>query len=157
VKRSPGSRKLLLAVHIVSTVGALGVDLVLLALGVAGLRGAEPRTIYPAAQLVGQWLLVPLALTGLTTGVGLALLTRWSPLRHGWVATKLAITTVLAATVLAVLVPRLSRVADAAVGAAPHLLTDAERVPLVAAPAAAVGLLALNVALGVYKPRRGGR
>jgi hypothetical protein len=59
MRLSPRGRNLLLTVHLVATVSVLGTDLVLLALGVAGLRGADPRTVYPAAHLVGQWLVAP--------------------------------------------------------------------------------------------------
>jgi hypothetical protein len=42
-------RNLLLTVHVGASVSVLGTDLVLLALGIAGLTGADPLTIYPAA------------------------------------------------------------------------------------------------------------
>jgi hypothetical protein len=37
-------RTALLTVHIVASVGAIGAALVLLAFGITGLRGADPRT-----------------------------------------------------------------------------------------------------------------
>jgi len=63
------------------------------------------------------------------------------------VAIKLAITVALTPVVLFVLVPRL----DAA-AAADQLFAESQRVQLVIAPAVASSLLALNVALAVYKP-----
>ena len=68
-------RKLLLKVHMAATVSVLGMDLVLLALGIAGMGGADPRTIYPAAYLVSARLVAPLAILSLGTGLLLAVLT----------------------------------------------------------------------------------
>ena len=68
-------RKLLLTLHVVATVSVLGIDLVLLLLGLASLGGANPQTIYPAAYLVGVWLMAPLAVISLGTGLLLGVLT----------------------------------------------------------------------------------
>lgn len=70
-------------------------------------------------------------------------------------AIKLTLTVVMAGLVLFLLVPKLNRAADAAMGLTPHPLADAERMRLAVAPAVACTLLVLNVALSVYKP--GGR
>ncbi len=145
-------RKLLLSVHVVATVSVLGTDLVLLALGLSSLSGADPRTIYPAAHLVSARLVAPLAVLALLTGLLLGVLTPWGLLRYWWVTIKLAITAVLTGVVLFVLVPGLGATADAVSGLPPHLLTIGERLPLVVAPALASTLLALNVVLAIFKP-----
>ena len=146
-------RTTLLIIHIIVTVAALGTDLALLALGVAGLRGADPRTVYPAGHLLGQWLMVPLAVASLATGLTLSLTTGWKPFVHGWVILKAAITLLLTGLLLASLVPALGRAADAATGTAAGPLTHAQQTLLVAAPAGAAALLTVNVLLGVVKPR----
>jgi hypothetical protein len=145
-------RKLLLTVHVVATVSVLGADLVLLLLGLSSLSGADPRTIYPAAHLVGARLVAPLAVLSLSTGLPLGILTPWGLFKYWWVTIKLAITTVLTGVVLFVLVPRLGAAADAVSGPAPSLSTSAERLPLVIAPALASTLLLLMVALAIFKP-----
>ena len=150
---STRQRTLLLTIHVIVTVAVLGADLVMLALGISGLRGADPRTVYPAAHLVGQWLAAPLAVASLASGVLLAATTQWKPLRHRWVTVKGVITLVLTGLLLAVLVPGLGRAADAAAGPAPHPLTHRQQILYVLAPATASALLAFNVALGMYKPR----
>ncbi len=145
--------------HVLATVGVFGADLVLLVLGASSVVGADPRTFYPGAHLIGQILVQPLASASLGTGMALALLTPWGLFRYWWTAIKLAITTALTIVVLLVLVPRLGAAADAAAGPGSQALTTAERVPLMLAPALGSSLLALNVALAVYKPRwrlRGG-
>ena len=144
-------RKLVLTVHIATTVSVLGTDLALLALGLSSVGGADPRTIYPAAHLVSTWLVAPLAVLSLGTGLLLGILTPWGLFRYWWVTIKLAVTAVLTGVVLFVLVPRLGAAAAAVTGPAPRLLPIGERLPLVVAPAVASTLLALNVVLAIFK------
>jgi hypothetical protein len=125
---------------------------VLLVLGISSVRGADPQTIYPAAHLVATWLLAPLAALALGTGVLLGLLTHWGLLRYWWVTIKLALTAILTGVILFVLVPRLGVAADAATALKPSPFTDAERLPLLVAPAAGITLLILAVVLAIYKP-----
>ncbi|MCW2676596.1 MAG: hypothetical protein JWR70_1636 [Modestobacter sp.] len=146
----PRWRKLLLTVHVAGSVGLLGTDATVVALGVAGLRGSDPRTVYPAAELIGTTLLLPLVLVALTSGVALSLLTPWGLLRHWWVAVKFALT--VAGTVLAflVLVPALGVAADAA--RAGTVLAAVPRLQLVRDAGAASVVLLTTVALSVHKP-----
>jgi Predicted integral membrane protein (DUF2269) len=148
----PAWRKLLLTVHVITAVSVLGIDLALLVLGIWSVRGADPQTIYPAAHLVATWLLAPLAIVALGTGVLLGLLTQWGLLRYWWVTIKLALTAILTTIILFVLVPRLGVAADAATALDSSPFTDAERLALLIAPAAGVALLILIVALAIYKP-----
>ncbi len=78
----PRWRNFILTIHIVASVGVLGADLALLALGAAGLRGAAAPTVYPAAHLLGSRVVAPLAVVALTTGILLGLVTRWGLLRR---------------------------------------------------------------------------
>ena len=146
-------RTALLIVHLVVTVAALGTDLALLALGVAGLRGADPRTVYPAGHLLGHWLMVPLAVASLATGLTLSVSTGWKPFVHGWVTVKAAITVLLTGLLVASLVPALGRAADAATGTAAAPLTHAPADTAGRRTAGAAALLTVNVLLGVVKPR----
>jgi hypothetical protein len=146
----PNARNLLLTVHVAATVSALGADLVLLVLGVAGASGADPRTVYPASSIIGSMLMAPLAAASLASGLALALLTRWGVFRYWWVTIKLAITASLTALVVLVLVPRLAAAArSVALGTA---LTDAERTQLVITPMVGCSLLVLTITLAVFKP-----
>ena len=79
---SPPRRKLLLTVHVATAVSVLGTDLVLLVLGISSVRGADPQTVYPAADLIATWVLAPLAILALGSGVLLGLLTRWGLFRY---------------------------------------------------------------------------
>ena len=149
---APSGRRALLSAHIVSAVALLGADAVVLALGVAGLSGWEPRTVYPAMHLVATDLMAPLAALGLITGVALATTSRWGLFRHAWVTAKLVITTLGTAAILAALVPGTGRAA--AIAASADRVTQRQEILFVLVPAVTVSLLVLNTVLGVYKPRR---
>jgi hypothetical protein len=151
MRLSSRTRNGLLTVHLVTAVGALGADLVLLTLGLSGLLGADPITIYPAAALIGSAIVVPLAVVALASGVLLGLLTSWGLFRYWWTAMKLTIAAALIVAVVVVLAPRLGASADAAMAGRPF--TAAERQALVIAPVVGTSLLAVNVGLAVFKPR----
>ena len=144
-------RNLLLAIHVAAAVGVLGADLVLLTFGVAGVAGADPLTIYPAARLAGVYVVAPLALVTLATGLPLGLLTPWGLFTYWWVTIKLAIVLVLTGAVLFVLVPSLGATAAAVSGAGPRLETG-QLLPLMLAPAVASSLLLVALLLAVFKP-----
>lgn len=145
-------RKALLTAHVASAVSVLGTDLVLVVLGISSVGGADPRTIYPAADLIATWLLAPLAILALGTGVLLGLITHWGLFRYWWVTIKLTLTTILTGVVLFVLVPRLSAAAAMATGPSAQTFAIADRLPLAVAPAGGVTLLLIAVILAVYKP-----
>lgn len=148
----PPWRKSLLAGHVVVAVSLIGSDLVLIALGVSGLRGADPQIVYPAAHTVDAWIVAPLAILALATGILQAVVSEWGLVTYWWVTTKLAITAAAAVVVIVVLEPRLAASAGAAM--AGESFSAAERLPLVIAPSVAVALLVLNVTLGLFKPGR---
>lgn len=142
-----------------SAVSLIGADLVLVALGISGVRGADPQTVYPAAYLVESWLVTPLVVVALGTGVLQAVLSPWGLVRYWWVTIKLATTALFTLLVVFVLVPRLAETAGAAT--AGQAFTAAERLPLAIVPLVAIAVLVLNVVLGISKPdwrvRRGSR
>ncbi|MFR9774825.1 hypothetical protein ACL02O_02055 [Micromonospora sp. MS34] len=144
---SPAGRKALLTVHLVTSLGWLGADLVLLTLGVAGLRGADPEVVYPTAGLLVTWLFAPLSVAVWLIGVISALLTPWGLLRWRWVLVKFAITTVMLGLVLLALTPRVRELGALGADASPHLRAD-----LVVAPAVSTTLLLVATVLSTYKP-----
>jgi hypothetical protein len=153
-------RNLLLTVHIVVAVGALGTDAILLTLGVTGLvsgDGELVRAAYLAMDLLVAVVLVPLALAALLTGVLLGLGTRWGLVRHWWVLAKLTLTIVLATAAVFLLRPSLNEAAASALALPTAELAGAGigQVAVRAATAPAVGVLLLTTAvvLAVFKPR----
>jgi hypothetical protein len=152
-------RNLLLSVHIVVAVGALGTDAILLTLGVTGLVSGDPELIrapYLAMDLLVAVVLVPLALAALLTGTLLGLGTRWGLVRHWWVLTKLTLTIVLASAAVFLVRPSLNEAAATALALPLAELAGAgiDQVAVRAATTPAVGVLLLTTAvvLAVYKP-----
>jgi hypothetical protein len=153
---TPRLRKLTLTAHVVSSVGWLGAVAAFLALAVAGLTSHDAqmvRAAYLAMDLTTRFVIVPLALAALFTGLVQSLGTPWGLFRHYWVLFKLLL------TVLAVLVllQQPARISNLAGVASQTTLGTADlrflRTSLVVH--AAVGLVVLLVVagLGVYKPR----
>ncbi|MFG2059216.1 hypothetical protein ACGFI9_34880 [Micromonospora sp. NPDC048930] len=144
---SPAGRKALLTLHLVTSLGWLGADLVLLTLGIAGLRGADPEVVYPTAGLLVTWLFAPLSVAVWLVGVASALLTPWGLLRWRWVLVKFGLTTVMLGLVLLLLTPRVRHLGDLGAAADAHL-----RVDLVVAPGVSTTLLLIATVLSTYKP-----
>jgi hypothetical protein len=143
---TPRWRKALLTVHIVTSVGWLGISAVLVTLGAAGAAGADPEVVYPAIGLIGTVLLTPLVVAAWVFGVLSSLLTPWRVFKHWWVVVKLVATTILTVLVLFLLGPTLRL---AATGAA---LAPEAHEQLLAAPIVQTVALIVITVLSTYKP-----
>ncbi|MFH8447361.1 DUF2269 family protein [Streptomyces sp. NPDC018026] len=89
------ARRAFLVVHVLASAAWLGLTLGLLALGVTAATGASPVAVEAAVRcmkLFADWLLLPLALLTLVSGLVLALGTPWGLARHRWVYTKFWLT-----------------------------------------------------------------
>src|SRR3954469_7202290 len=92
---APGLRKLVLTVHLTVSVGWIGAVVAYLALGVAAVTSPDPQTVraaWIAMELTGWYVIVPLALAALLTGIVMALGTPWGLFRHYWVLISLGLT-----------------------------------------------------------------
>ena len=99
---TPSLRKFALTVHLTFSVGWIGAVAAYLALVVAAMTSedAQPlRAAWLAMELIGWYVIVPLALASLLTGFVLSLATPWGLFRHYWVLSSLALT-ILATVVL---------------------------------------------------------
>lgn len=77
---TPAARKLNLTAHVSSSVGWLGAVGAFLVLGIAGLISQDADTVrgaYLAMNLIGQFMIVPLSVASLTTGLVQSLGTQW--------------------------------------------------------------------------------
>ncbi len=91
---TPRLRKLALTAHVTSSVGWLGGIATVLALAVTGLASQDAqlvRAAYVAMEPIGWFVLVPLSLASLLTGLVQSLGTTWGLFRHYWVVAKLLI------------------------------------------------------------------
>ena len=153
---SLGVRKLALTAHVTTWVSWLGAVVAFLALAVAGLTSHDAQTVraaYLAMELTGWFVIVPLSVASLLTGILQSLGTPWGLLRHYWVVVKLVMT-VLATAVLLVHMRPISFVASVAATTA---LSSADlrgvRTQLVFDAGAALLVLLVTTTLSVYKPR----
>lgn len=151
----PAGRKLILTLHIIASVGWIGAVVGFLALAVAGFSSQNAllvRGAFLSMDVTAWFVLIPLSLASLFTGLTLSLLTKWGLFRNYWVLAKLLIN-VLASMLLLMYVQSLGSLA-AIVATSPvsggNLLSSSDSLPHSIA-----ALLALLIAtlLSVYKPR----
>jgi hypothetical protein len=148
----PPVRKLLLGAHLASSVGWIGAVLAYMALGVAAVTTEDVQTVraaWTAMELTGWYVIVPVALVSLLTGVVIAVGTKWGLFRHYWVLISFALT-VIATVVLVLHMPTVSSMADVAQHARGASL-DALGGDLVHSGMGLVILLVVHT-LNVYKP-----
>jgi hypothetical protein len=150
-----GVRKLALTTHITSSVGWLGSVVTFLALAIAGVTSGESQTVraaYVAMHLTTWFVIVPLSLASLLTGLIDSLGTPWGLFRHYWVVTK-ALLTLLATIILLVHTQPIDRVADMA-SRMDLVAGDLRqvRLQLVGDAAAALFVLCVTTTLSIYKP-----
>ncbi|MFB7475660.1 DUF2269 domain-containing protein [Kitasatospora sp. NPDC056184] len=148
------ARRVWLVVHVACSVGWLGLTAGVLALGIAGRFSDDPDTVraaYLAQRIFADWLLIPVSLLSLLSGVLLSLGTTWGLLRHRWVATKFWLT--LAATLASIFALR-AFIHDAAGQVAAGTVPPDGRAPhvLVIAPSVALTIYLFATVLSVVKP-----
>jgi len=153
---SPGLRKFALTAHITFSIGWFGAVAAFLALSIAGLTSENiqmVRAAYLAMELTTWFVIVPLALASLLTGVVSSLGTRWGLFQYYWVLVKLLVT-VLSTLILLIHTPPISLLAGAATKT---VVFSAElqkaQLQMVIASGAALVVLLIITALSVYKPR----
>ena len=154
---SPALRKLSLTVHISCSVGWIGSVGAFLVLSIAGLWSHDPeivRSAYLSMNVIGQFLIVPLGVLALLTGLIQALGTPWGLFRYYWVLVKFALT--IGATSLLLLhqftavVDAAKRVSETATGVMPNVGRLGPQ--LVGDAAFAVVILLGITAISIYKP-----
>lgn len=151
---SPGVRKFALTAHVISSVGWLGAVAAFLALAVAGLAGRDAQTVrgsYLAMELTGRYVIVPLCIASLMTGLVQSMVTQWGLFRHYWVLVKFLIT-VVSAGILFVYTKTLNHLGGLASDATLSVDVLRNPSPVLHSGAALLALL-VATALSVYKPR----
>ncbi len=150
---SPRVRRFALATHLTVAVGWIGAAAAYLALGVTAANSEDPGTVrgaWIAMELIGWFVIVPLAGASVITGLVMALGTRWGLFRHYWVLFSFALT-IFATVILLLHMPKVSSEADVARTAdSAHLDRLGGDVPH---PAIGLVLLLVILVLNIYKPR----
>lgn len=147
-------RRTLLVAHVAVSVSWLGLTVGLLALGLAAFLTGDTSMTEAATRsmkVFGDWLVVPVALLSLLSGLVLSLGTPWGLARHRWVWTKFWLTLVTAGLSIFSLRPGIDEAAARGVA----------DINLVIAPSVATATYLFITAISVLKPwgptRRGRR
>lgn len=153
----PNLRKFALSTHITLSVGWIGAVFAYLVLVAAAMTSQGDQTLraaWIAMELIGWYVIVPLALAALLTGLIMSLGTPWGLFRHYWVLISFMLT-IVATAVLVQHMPTVSFFAGVAattdsgnVGE----LRGALPVELLHASIGVVLLIAIQM-LNVYKPQ----
>ena len=101
---TPRLRKFALAAHITLAVGWIGAVAGYIALDVAAATSQDAQTLraaYLAMELIAWYVIVPLAIASLLTGLIMSLGTKWGLFRHYWVLISLLLTVIATAVLLA--------------------------------------------------------
>ena len=150
---SPAWRKLVLVLHVTSSLGFVGAIAAFLALAIAGAT-ARPDlayAVYQAMPIVTWQAIVPLAFTTLLIGVLQSLGTPWGLFRYYWVIVKLVLT-IIAVAVLMLQTQTIDTLALAASGGNLEGYASA-RFSMMLHGAGGIGVLLIATILSVYKPR----
>jgi hypothetical protein len=155
MKLSANARKAVLTAHVATSVGWMGALAVFLAHAVVSRSSQDPQVIRSAAiaMAVSAWFVIlPLAIGALVTGLVQALGTAWGVLRHYWVVFKLALT--LIAT--GVLLLKLGPISELAAVSARQAFSVGDmaglRTSLLLHAAGGLAILTMALVLGVFKP-----
>ncbi|MFG2764498.1 DUF2269 domain-containing protein [Streptomyces rubiginosohelvolus] len=147
-------RRGLLVAHVAVSVSWLGLTVGLLALGITAFATGDPAMVGAATRamkIFGDWLVVPVALLALVSGLVLALGTPWGLARHRWVWTKFWLTLITTGLSVFSLRPGID-------AAAADKVVD---INLVIAPSVATATYLFITAISILKPwgltRRGRR
>src|SRR5574337_680539 len=153
---APDLRKFALTIHVVVSIGWVGMVAGFLALAIAGLVSPDVqfvRASYIAMDFTYRVVVIPLGLASLITGAISSLGTDWGLLRHYWVVVKLLLT--IPAVWFMLIHLKLVRYAAQAASAATFAGTDLDglRIQLIAMAGAALLVLLTATVLSTYKPR----
>lgn len=147
---SRNARRLTVVVHSVASALWLGLTIGLLALGIRAYTSGSPDVLtfaYRAMDVFGDYLLIPVSLATLISGVVLSLGTPWGLIRYKWVAWKFVLTLITVGLVAFSLTPGLSDAAATAVAGRP-----VPNIDLIVAPSVATSTYVFMWVLSILKP-----
>lgn len=153
---TPRWRKLVLVVHVISSLGWLGITLVNAVLTFTSVFTDDPRRQHAAILMmdqIGGYLLLPVSLLALVSGLVLSVGTKWGLVRYKWVAIKLVLTLIATALTLFTLLPGMRELAAAVESTMDGVFVEAGRsadgfYPIVVSTAMYLTMTVLSV----YKP-----
>jgi hypothetical protein len=154
---TPGVRKAALTAHVATSVGWMGAVAGFLALSIAGLASPDvqvARGAYLSMEVVGRYVIVPLSLAALITGLVQSLGTEWGLFRHYWIVAKLVLSLLASAGLLLHQFTAVAGAARRVSASAADELPSLGTLPVQLAATAGAGLVVLLITAGlsVFKP-----
>ena len=150
----PSRRKLALTAHVTTSVGWLGAVAAYLVPAIVGLTSENAETVrscHLVMGLMGWFIIVPLALAALATGLIQSLGTEWGLFRNYWIIAKLGLCLVGVAVLLGHM-----RTVSGVAGMTTEALATASpghlKTQLVVHAAGGLVVLLIATALSIYKP-----
>jgi len=148
-------RKFALTAHISSSVGWFGAVICFLALAVAGFTSQNIqliRGLYLAMELIGWYVIVPMCLASLATGLIVSQGSAWELFRHYWVSAKFLLT-IASTLILFGFTQTLNRIGGLAADTTIPIeeLRNLSQSPVIHSGGGLLVLL-VNTTLSVYKP-----
>jgi hypothetical protein len=147
-------RKLLLVLHVLTSVAFPGAVAGFLALAIIGAISADlgvERAVYIAMAVVTWDVIVPLAAASLVIGIVQSLGTPWGLFRYYWLIIKFVLT-LIAFTVLLLQTSTINMLSDAALHGDLSAM-NAPRMAMILHAAGGLVVLIVATVLSIYKPR----
>jgi hypothetical protein len=154
---TPSTRKWLLLLHIVVSVGWLGLNIGNLTLAITGLTTDDPTTqhaAFGAMYLIGGPLLIPVSLLAYVSGILLGFYSRWGVFRYRWVLVKFSLTTIAVLLIPLSLLPGLRDLAALMANTPADQLADVgmNGANMLVAGLVSTSMYVTNAVLSVIKP-----
>lgn len=147
------ARRAILVVHVTTSAGWLGLTLGLLSLALTAYTTESAVMIEAACRsmkVFTDWLVLPVALLTLASGLALSLGTKWGLARYRWIYTKFWLTLATTTATVFALRPGVTRAADTV--AEGGVLADP--LDLVMGPAVSLSAYVFMTVISVLKPWR---
>jgi hypothetical protein len=154
---NPTTRKWLMVLHVIVSVGWLGLNVGNLTLEITGLTTDDPTTQHAALgalYLIGGPLLIPVSLLAYISGILLGFYSKWGVVRYRWVLVKFTLTTIAVVLVPLSLLPGLSDLSQLMANTPADELADLGPMgmSMLAAGLVSTSMYVTNAILSVLKP-----
>jgi uncharacterized membrane protein len=148
-------RKLVVVLHIISSVSWLGLTIGNLVLTITGATTDNPTTQHAAYRvmgILGDALFIPISVTAFVTGTLLGLFTSWGLFQHRWVAVKFWLTLIAVVLTPLSLLPGIHDAVAAVSRTPPDQLADVDPNGAISAGCVSLTMYTTSVLLSIFKP-----
>lgn len=155
LKLSRPYRRVLLTLHVITSVGWLGLSLANISLAITVNTTSDPQiqhSIYRVLEIIGNTVILPVSITAFITGVLVSVGTQWGLLRHRWVLVKFGLTLLTVLLTFFSMVPGLREASAVVDATAPGELAQLDGSGLLYAAFVSTSIYTINVVLSVFKP-----